>query len=414
MFFILPKTLFLYCLLQAVCAFASNQRIHSPHDKKTQSVHVDPVSDRKPGKIPVLPPDYTEECRGRFCFRYPHSLEDQAHALAKKGHLLEAETVRILGTEPPPKTTVSLSATRSRFHSLLPQGVKIPYWAAAVAFPRIQYIVMGPSETHSLSARFALLSHEYSHVSLAHATGYRRLPKWFVEGVADLTAGRTDPLSVDFSPSTLPLGELEQRFPRNHRQASAAYSQSRSFVSFLYSSGSPEDFHSLIKLLSRGAPFHAAVKRIYGVSLDSMENRWRRDWRYRTLVVPLVTSGLILWILAALLLVLGYMKKKRTQRIRISAMPDDADMILPSYPQTDDRPQEEKNQDYRPSLIWFLAGLGMTFLASGLLGPLFPNTRTFVVFAITGTAIGILMALPWWMKGRLTDDENPESTDNGG
>lgn len=392
----------------------SNKKPETTEKKPQTPVHVGPVLDRAQRKIPTPPPDYLEKCRGRLCFRYPGSLADQADALANKSHRLEIENINILGSHPPPKTIVSLSATRSQFHALLPEGTNIPAWAAAVAFPRIYYIVMGPSGTDSLSARFALLAHEYSHISLAYTTGFRRLPTWFVEGVADLTAGRTDPLAMEFSPSTLSLNELERGFPRSHRKASAAYSQSRSFVFFLYSSGSPQDFHSLIHLLRRGDPFHKAVKEIYGVSLEAMENRWLRDWRYRKLVVPLITSGLIIWILAALLLVLGYMKKRRSQKIKLSSMPDDAEFMISSHPPEAVLLRNEKKQDYRPSLIWFLAGLGMTFLASGLLRPIFPNTRTFAIFAITGAVIGILMALPWWMKGRSSEEEKLESPDDDG
>ncbi len=352
-----------------------------------------------------------EDCHGNICFRYPRELTGRAKMFAERSHWLETRALSLLGGTLPPKTTVALSTTKQQFLQLLPSRARVPTWAAAVAFTRLYYIVMGPSKTAPISSRFVLLAHEYSHVALAHTTNFRSLPKWFVEGFADLMAGRLGLLEVSFGSPELSMKELESGFPRSHKKASAAYSQSRAFVSFLYSNGSPEDFRNLIERLRRGRSLHAAVEDIYGVSLDSLEKDWRKNWRYRKFVVPLVTSGLILWIVAALLLIFGYIKKKRARSKRLKKMEDEtAGLEAISFPK---EPLSEKLalDDYRPPLFWFLTGLGMTFLATGLIRTIFPDTRIYFLFGITGIVIGSFMAVLWWKKSKNPVQE-PQSTDD--
>jgi len=406
---IFSKNTFLVFLLLFLTSHDTSAQRQEGSSK--EPVHVGPILDKVTRSIPSLKEGFVEKCHGRFCFRYPRELTERAKMLAERIPWLEAKALALLGGTLPPTTTVALSTTKQQFLHLLPSRARIPNWAAAVAFSRLYYIVMGPSKTAPISSRFVLLAHEYSHVALAHTTNFRSLPKWFVEGFADLMAGRLGLPVVSFGSPQLSMKELESGFPRSHKKASAAYSQSRAFVSFLYSNGSPEDFRNLIERLRRGKSLHVAVEDIYGVSLDSLEKDWRKNWRYRKFVIPLVTSGLLLWIVAALLLVFGYIKKKRARAKKLKKMEDETSGL--ETISFSEEPLSEKLplHGYRPPLFWILTGLGMTFLATGLIRTIFPDTRVYFLFGITGIVIGSFMAVLWWKKSSNPVQES-ESTDD--
>jgi hypothetical protein len=389
-----------------LCFVFSLDLFAKPTAKKSR--HVDPVFEAGSKAPPKKLPGFEERCSGRFCFRFPKALSERADALMERLPWLESGSLALLGGKLPPRTLISLSATRKQFQRQLPHGVRVPQWAAAVAFPRLYYIVMGPSSTQRIEARLTLLAHEYSHLALGHLTRFRRLPTWFVEGLADLQALRVGPLSPRLGGRPLSLEEIDRGFPSDHRRASSAYRQSRAFVSFLYNSGTPEDFHRLLALLRQGKPLKASVRQVYGVSLKKMEGQWRTDWRYRNLVVPLITSGLFLWILAAGLLMAGYIKKRRAQKKRMRDYEDEDDDFGPvySYSPTENAPPRTP---YRPPIVWILSGVGMTLLATGILRSLWPHTRVSVIFGAAGVVVGLLMAALWWTRG----GEDGEGTDDG-
>jgi hypothetical protein len=357
-----------------------------------RSARGDPGEDEKPSP-PALPSHFEQRCTKRFCFRFAPSLSKPAARLARSSDRIVATVSDLLGGAVPPRTVVALSRTKAEFNELMPSAAKPPRWAAAIAFPRLAYIVMGPADlSESARHRATLLAHEYSHVALRHATGFRRLPTWFVEGFADLQARRAGPFSPDATQAPVPLSDLKRGFPADGRRASQAYAQSRDFVVFLYNSGTPADFRELISQLKKGERFRAAIEQVYGQKLTAIEGRWRRSFRFRKLIVPLVTSGVLLWILATVLLVLGYLRQKKRQRSRIERQPDGP--AWPGIEETELESTEAEPEEMSPSrfpLVWVLAGLGLTFILTGLLRTLWPDVRLATLGALTG--IGVLLAL---------------------
>jgi hypothetical protein len=363
-----------------------------------------PPDDRR---APAAPPGFDSFCTEHMCFRFSPELSGEAASLAEAAPRIVAAISNLLGGSLPPKTVVALTRTKKELASLMPASSRPPKWAAAVAFPRLAYIVMGPAGlSQSNTSRAILLAHEYSHVALRHATSFRRLPTWFVEGFADLQAKRAGPFSPDATQAPVPLSELERGFPAEGRRASRAYSQSRDFVVFLYNSGTPQDFRDLISLLERGVELESAVERIYGKDLSALESRWRRSFRFRRLLVPLITSGLLLWMLAVVLLVLGYLRQRKRRRKRMERQPDGrlpGDHPLEPGPDhlpggEGKQPEEtepEEQPDAAPStrfpVVWFLAGLGLTLILTALLRTILPDVRMATLAALTG--IGVLLVL---------------------
>ena len=77
-------------------------------------------------------------------------------------------------------------------------------------------------------------------------------------------------------------------------------------------------FRELIGHVRDGDGFETAVSEAYGMSLSTLEDRWREraDERFRTL--PLLFSGSGIWVIASLLLVMAWWRKRREKRQRLA------------------------------------------------------------------------------------------------
>jgi hypothetical protein len=366
-------------------------------------------------RVPRLPNGFRQTCTPLFCFRFPTARARRAGRLAARSAQVATQVAALLGTLPP-RTTVALSRTKKEFYALQPRRVRPPRWAAAVAYARLRYIVLGPAGlTTSEEEQIALLAHEYSHVALGFATDFRDLPAWFVEGFADLQARRTNPLSPYEIQRSVPLETLSDGFPRDGRSASQAYSQSRDFVAFLYHSGSPADFRRLVGLLKRKIPFKKAIETVYGEKLGAIEGRWSRSWRFRKLLVPLITSGVLLWMLATILLIWGFLKKRKKQKARLRSQPDQptefstTDTVWPDEAPLASHPPPTSPRS--APFVWILLSVGLTLILTALLQTIWPDIRLVTLFFLTAIFVSLALLTLHWShrrgpeaKNRLTDD----------
>jgi len=259
-----------------------------------------------------------------FTFRYTRAAEGDALALAKRAERVRLRILADLGRPPPSPTVVVVTATRAEFGRAQP-GRALPGWVAGVAYTRRNLIILGPGrEPGRRASRNVLFDHEYSHVALAHATRFRPLPTWFVEGFADLQAMAPyvgDPRSWS-GRGALPLSDLHRNLGHDKHRASESYQQSYDLVRFLRSLGDGRTFRRFIKLLADGLSFDRALKEVYNITPDQLSTRWRKKWNWERVLVPMVTSGLFLWVFAAVLLILGFVRKRRERLRAMEAMED--------------------------------------------------------------------------------------------
>ena len=66
-----------------------------------------------------------------------------------------------------------------------------------------------------------------------------------------------------------------------------------------------------------GTPIDTAAIRAYGRPLDSLFEEWKSDLAKRYRLIPISLLGFALWILAAFLLVLAFLRRRRQNRHRI-------------------------------------------------------------------------------------------------
>ena len=359
-----------------------------------------------------VPPDLSRTCAPHFCISYPRKLAPLARTVLRLAPDVRDRMRALLGDDLP-DAEVILSSSRKHFRSLLPNAKRVPRWAAAVAYPRLGLIVMGPRLlVASRSEITGLLAHEYSHLALAHATKFHALPTWFVEGVADLQARRTS-LSGPFSfEPSLPLSQLHHRFPSRDDRAGFAYDQSRDFVAFLLAMGSSRDFRKLVRLVARGVPFERAVQRVYGRPLKSLRESWRSNWRYRKVIVPLFTSGALLWILAAFLLVAGHRRRRRQLR-EFETMPDERDDAIEELERDEEEERGPAVHMEIPPGTFLLAAGGLALLLAALLETVWPRVRWTTLLLVAGIVVSLGLIGMWKMSrdAAQQDTEPTEETD---
>jgi hypothetical protein len=260
-----------------------------------------------------------------FIFHHPEGQEILAEDLAAVADQLRAKVLDDLGTSGPDNTRVYLASTQSELQRLAPEGARIPAWAAGVAFPRLNKILLR-STSPKLEQVF---HHEWAHLALDHAVDFRKLPRWFKEGFAiyqsgEWSFGRFQALASGvISGRLFSLEAINDQFPTSVWDVELAYAQSIDFVSFLLGEYGQDSFHKLIDLLARDWPFFLAIEEAYDDGLSSIEEAWHSDLKMRFTWIPLVTGTATLWFLATLIFVLAYIKKRRRKLAALERLEDE-------------------------------------------------------------------------------------------
>ena len=271
-----------------------------------------------------------------------HHRPAQATAARDLAQLADAWRQRILsdlGTDGPDGTRVFLALDLADMRSVAPPGVKVPAWAAGMAFPRLNLILLKmTSGSGSATDVEKVFAHEFSHVALDHAVGFKPIPRWFREGFAiyqsgEWSFGRTRALAGGVVSGRLfSLEALSEQFPTSVRDIELAYAQSIDFVSFLLGEYGPEPFRKMIGLMAGGWKFFLALEEAYDDGLFAIEEAWHRDLKMRFTWIPLLTGTAMLWFLATVVFILAYLKKRRRRLAALEKLDDEDDTLPP--PQT--------------------------------------------------------------------------------
>lgn len=175
--------------------------------------------------------------------------------------------------------------------------------------------LLGPGSNYA-----GIVRHELLHVLLARNTDPDNLPRWLNEGVA-MILSRENRWSTMFSMARLYTGgrvieyeNLEQVFnaPGNEMVFGDAYVQSLSMTRYLRSQTGEETFWAMIYGLQDG-PFDEALRTRTGLTAEAFYDTWRGSL-WRTALVSSIVTGMSLFQIAAILLVVAYLRKRMRNR----------------------------------------------------------------------------------------------------
>ncbi len=166
----------------------------------------------------------------------------------------------------------------------------------------------------------AIARHELLHVLLARNTDPDNLPRWLNEGIA-MTLSRENRWGTMFSMARIYTGgrvieyeELPNVFnaPGNETVFGDAYVQSLSMTRYLQAQVGEERFWAMVRGLQSG-PFEEAVHAQTGATLEDFFGAWRASL-WRTALISSIVTGLSVFQVAAILLVVGYFRRRARNR----------------------------------------------------------------------------------------------------
>ena len=265
---------------------------------------------------------------GHFVIRYAAGEERLAAELERQSLRIRERIIADIGVDFSEKTEIRLCPTLEAFREAQPGRTWIPLWAAGVAYPAENIIVL-LSPRAIKGSRIDVVdvfAHEFSHIALGRALAGVTVPVWLNEGLAiyearEWTLSRISVLTrASLMDRLIPLRVLTLSFPAEEGAAGLAYAQSFMFISFLINKVGREAFQRMIRDYTRHGDLEGALRRGTGMSIADLEERWLVYLKLRVSWIPIITSVSTLWFIAALVFVYGYARKKRQAGKRLKEM----------------------------------------------------------------------------------------------
>ena len=218
---------------------------------------------------------------------------------------------KLLGNDLDFTAEIFLAGDEAVFDSLI--GGLFPDWGAAAAIPARQRIVIKSPDAFPLSRPLPeLLSHEYSHLALAHRTGLHEAPRWFDEGLAMVVSMEwawSDNLIMNLAVVTgqfIPLHEIEQVNRFAESRAHLAYSESYLAVQYLFDVYRIDGVNIFLDEIARGASIDRALVASTGSKYADFETEFRVYLQGRFNLVGLLADTMYFWLFLALITVVGF------------------------------------------------------------------------------------------------------------
>jgi len=184
-------------------------------------------------------------------------------------------------------------------------------WAAGYTNPDlgVGLVSIRPGNEQKLEAE-RQVPHEIAHLLLYRwaGTNYANLPAWLVEGIASASELYTDPdydralRSAVTTDQLIPTGDLCQSLPQDPSRSFLAYAQSASFVRFLHQQVGTNRLQALTQSYIGGLGCEEGFQQALQVSLNQMENQWRREALSQNLAAASFRSLLPYFALLAIVL----------------------------------------------------------------------------------------------------------------
>lgn len=208
---------------------------------------------------------------------------------------------------------------KQRFDSLI--GGAFPDWGAAAAVPTRGLIVIKSPDAFNVGKSLPeLLAHEYSHLALAHRTGWHRPPRWFDEGLAMYVSsewGWTNNIAMSRAAlfgDLLPLGAIEKVNRFSSPLAEVAYAQSYQAAKYLFDVYRVDAVTVFLDRIRAGAPLDSALLAATGSSYADFNAEFGIYLRGRYNLATLFMDTVYLWLFLALIVVVGAVLSYRRRK----------------------------------------------------------------------------------------------------
>lgn len=230
------------------------------------------------------------------------------------------------------RPTLVLLKDNKRFRNLAGDNLVVAY-----ALPNKNVVVIDHSKMNT--SPFMLrntFKHELCHLLLHHYIRDDNLPRWLDEGICQWASDGFADIIMDTKRNLLPtailsdtyfdLEKLQHQFPQDKNSLMLAYQQSKSVVEYLSSKYGSQGILDFLKLLQQGYDLESAFELRFAMPIDEFQYQWRGHLKKNINWFTYVSIHLyeILFVLAALLTILGFVRKM-VRRRAYSAQEDEED-----------------------------------------------------------------------------------------
>ena len=241
-----------------------------------------------------------------------------------------ALVARLSPADAPGDTVDCLVAGTAEFTRLFARAA--PDWGVGLALPTGRAVALDRERLPAVGRGVReVFLHEMAHALLFQATVGAWLPSWFHEGVAMETSGEwrfTDTVSLALDGHVPDLVSLQGRFPAVARTADRAYRTSLLAVRHLEDKHGPGAVPRVLAATARRGDFHAGFREATGEDIDAFSRDFAARMRLRFGWLILLTRWPAMFVLLALVLAVGAIRKIVVSRRRLAAM-DGADADEP-------------------------------------------------------------------------------------
>jgi len=286
----------------------------------------------------ICPPVFAAQIQHTSFFRFHADNNQIPPILLQNADAVAQEMIHDLGLPLQKPINVIIASTAEEFQRSQPGGSRVPAWAIGVAYPQDNLIILlspavrqrGPIDI------IKTFQHEVLHIILGQAfKGKENVPRWLDEGLAMIAANEWNMARLStmtfavLGRKTIPMQQLTESFPWDPEQAQIAYCQSFYFISFLKGRFGSDLFKTFLQNYTIYKNFQRAIFDTYNVRWEEMEELWRDYLRLRFSWIPLITSSTTLWFLATLIFILGYLRKKRMNRLKLKQWTREEEFLYP-------------------------------------------------------------------------------------
>jgi len=274
--------------------------------------------------ITELPVGYVAQTDNAVRWTYPSAAEDEVRSLRAVQPQTWRRIAGELGGSISPELDIRVARNPEQMRALVGSDTPLPGYADGIAFPEagLVLLTLTDPDTFLRPDLQTVMAHELSHVALHRAVRGASVPRWFSEGVAMQQSQESSLARIrtlwegSLKGELMPFDTLAKSFPAQRSAVDLAYAQSSDFVGFMLSGGDERArFRALVRELGAGRPFPQAVETAYNVQLGYMEREWRTTLNQRFGRWPMLFMGLTsLWVLAAGILLIGYLRARARQR----------------------------------------------------------------------------------------------------
>lgn len=226
---------------------------------------------------------------------------------------------RLVNDTLPYKPSVYIVEDIVHFNDLI-RG-KFPDWGAAAAFPERRLIaIKSPDKFNIQHSLEELLAHEYSHLVVAHKTGFKSAPRWFDEGMAmyiSMEWSWSDNLAMSKAAvfgQFINLKAIEKVNRFNASKAHVAYAQSYLAIKYLIDNYGINSLQVFLDEISKGASISKALLNATGSNYIEFESDYKEELNKRFNIISLFMDTMFFWLGLAILVIVGAFLKYKKRR----------------------------------------------------------------------------------------------------